>query len=164
MYTTYQIKRSHHYLYHHIFRWPFHHGKRLLFNAIFKADCLYDVSITGDDINKLYGICDNWSTVHRNSARFGWRHDGKGKIEIFAYWYVNGIRYYIRMGDTEPSLINTYEILIESHTYCFKFNDNILSIPRYKRDNFGIKFRFFPYFGGDHVDPQTSTILIEELK
>ena len=164
MFCTYTIKTNHHYLYHHIFRWPFCSSRKISFRAKFDSNCLYDTAITGDDINKLYGATDYYSTVHSNSVRFGWRHDGKGNIEIFAYWYVNGKRGFYKLGQTLPDQINNYEILINDDSYYFRFDEIEFITHRTKKASGGIRFRLFPYFGGDHKDPQTSTILIENIK
>lgn len=134
----------------------------LVFDAYFTEECLYDISQLGNDagdINKLYGISN--LRIHENSARFGWRHNGKGKIEIFAYWYNNGERFFEKVGETIPYTKDYYQVSSLNDSYIFTFNN--VEILRDGKSE-GVKFRCFPYFGGNPTAPQTMRIFIYEHK
>lgn len=135
-------------------------GRHLLFQATFTNSCLYTPE--NDDINKLYGFTDVNSLVHDNSVRFGWRHDGSGIIEIFAYWYIDGIRGWEKLGETSPYIKDDYEIWARNGWYYFRFNTNEFSIQRSKDAEHGIRNRLFPYFGGDKTAPNDILIFIHE--
>lgn len=135
-------------------------GRHLEFEARFTSSCLYQPYY--DDLNKLYGFTDCNSGVHENSVRFAWRHNGKGKIEIFAYWYVEGTRGFYKMGETEIEIPDTYEIWAKNDSYYFRFNNVEFSTPRLKNCDHGLRVRLFPYFGGNAPAPNDMLILIFE--
>ena len=89
-----------------------------------------------EQINKLWGYSHSW--WHKiNSERIGWRWSKEvGKVDIFMYRYIGGIR--------DISLIGIYNI-----------NDWI-EIEMY-RPRFG--YTLFPYFGGK--EPSPIDLLIE---
>lgn len=158
--TDYLIKKG----WHFSLRWnfiSFFFKSNLRFQAKFSNDCAYKPYY--DDINKLYGFTDFNSPIHDNSLRFGWRFDGKDKIEIFAYWYSEKILHYYKMGDTRVGVVDNYELAIEADQYVFKFNDIIFKVSRYKRSKFGVKFKCFPYFGGNAPAPNNMKISIKEI-
>jgi len=86
--------------------------KNIAFKVLFDTSCKYHIDGEDmEDINKLFGISYvPWYMVplaifssvflslfrnqhHKDSARFGWRHNDKlNRIEILAYCYVNGVR------------------------------------------------------------------------
>jgi hypothetical protein len=136
-------------------------GRHIKFQTRFTSSCLYEPYY--DDINKLYGFTDCNSSIHENSVRFGWRHDGKGNIEIFAYWYVDGKRGFQKMGETQINIPDEYEIWSKGNEYYFRFNNNEFTTPRTKDCIHGIRARCFPYFGGDASAPQEITIFIYEF-
>lgn len=161
--SIYKIKKNHHYSKRLIYRAKaYKEGRHMLFKARFTESCLYKV--IDDDIHKLYGFTDTDSLVHENSVRFGWRHDGKGYIEIFAYWYSNGQRGFKKLGETIPGQIDTYEIWAKEYTYFFRFNDDTYMYLRPPRPEHGLRLRLYPYFGGNLVAPNDMTIHIHEIK
>lgn len=135
-------------------------GRHMKFDAYFTNSCLYEPS--SDDINKLYGFTDANSSVHKNSVRFGWRHDGKGTIEIFAYWYADGVRGVQRLGETLPYQKDTYEIWARNGYYNFWFNNVEFTVPRKHDPEHGVRVRLFPYFGGNDPAPNDILIFIRE--
>lgn len=135
-------------------------GRHLHFEARFTNSCLYTPE--NDDINKLYGFTDANSLVHDNSVRFGWRHDGQGTIEIFAYWYTDGKRGWEKLGTTLPYVIDDYEIWARDDWYYFRFNNIEFSTKRTVNSEHGIRSRLFPYFGGDRPAPNDILIFIHE--
>lgn len=130
----------------------------LSFKAYFWDNCLYSGN---DAINKLYGvtICAA-STVHKNSARFGWRGN-KGVIEIYAYWYIDGVRGWYKMGETLVWQQNNYQIVIKDHEIAYTFDGNTHIVPRNDCSDI-LLVRLFPYFGGTQKAPQTMKISILE--
>lgn len=163
MWKEYKIKQGEHYSNGPLI--SIHTQKTITFEAEFTDSCLYH--IPGPDmldINKLYGSTDCYSTMHQNSYRIGWRHNGYGIIEIFAYWYHDGIRGFRKLGDTFPGNKDYYQVSAMHDQYKFWFNNlPEFNIARYKRCNGGIRFRSFPYFGGNQPAPQDMTIKINEL-
>lgn len=135
------------------------------FNAIFDGRCLYNLNILSEDmydINKLYGATDCFSSIHQNSYRFGWRHDGNSSIEIYAYWYRDGVRGSHLMGSTIPNYYDSFELGTIGNNYYFSFNGEEFLTERSKSCNGGIRFRAFPYFGGNKPAPNDMSIYIEE--
>lgn len=67
----------------------------------FGPTCRYDVGDLQSSWNKLFGmswgffpLIKQWMQ-HGNSSRFAWRYNrGSDKIEVCAYYYVDGVRYY----------------------------------------------------------------------
>lgn len=136
-------------------------GRHMLFKARFTTSCLY--TPVDDDIHKLYGFTDCNSTVHENSVRFGWRHNGFGVIEIFAYWYNGGKLFYKYMGDTyPPHRVDEYELWTRDDEYYFRFNEVVFTTSRSKDCRHGVRTRLFPYFGGNKPAPQEMMIFIFE--
>lgn len=163
--TPYRIERGHHYTQHECI--SLIENNVLRFDAIFGKTCLYNPDLTDGegDLNKLYGFTDCGSLVHENSARFAWRHNGNGDIEIFAYLYVDGVRNFFKMGETRPRVRDSYEIHADHNVYYFRFNNTDTTLTRTKECNL-VKSRVknFPYFGGDYPAPNTMVIWIREYK
>ena len=135
-------------------------GRHLHFKAKFTNSCLYIPE--NDDINKLYGFTDANSLVHDNSVRIGWRHDGQGVIEIFAYWYADGKRGWEKLGETSPYNEDDYEIWARNGWYHFRFNNVEFSTKRTVDNEHGIRSRLFPWFGGNLPAPDDILIFINE--
>ncbi len=161
----YKIERGHHYSNHECV--SLMEGNVLRFDAVFSKLCLYDVDKTDGegDLNKLFGFTDCGSLIHEHSARFAWRHDGKGNLEIFAYLYVDGERIFFPIGTTRPKVRDSYEIHADADRYYFRFNGMDTTLTRTKDCRLAEKRpRAFPYFGGDAPAPNTMKIWIREYK
>lgn len=142
-------------------------GRHMRFDAYFTNSCLYDT--TGfskaefTDINKLYGFCDANSYVNENSTRIGWRHNGDGKIEIFAYWHSDGKFAFKKLGETVPYQKDEYELWARNGNYFYRFNNVTLDTAvRSKDAEHGVRFRLWPYFGGNLPAPNDIQIFIHE--
>lgn len=133
----------------------------LKFVATFDTSCLYQS--TSDDINKLYGFTDYNSSVHQNSLRIGWKPNYQNQIEVYAYWYCNGKRGHQLLGISLLNEANIYTLRILDHHYYFAFNNFSIYAARCKQNRFGIKWRLFPYFGGDEAAPHDIKIFIKEI-
>lgn len=129
-----------------------------VFYATFDKSALYEGN---DDINKLYGFSDCNSTVHDNSARFGWR-GSRNKIEIFSYTYCNGVRSWHYMTDVEVDKTVRYEIKT-GKDYVFKVNDSEQIEKRCNDCNRGVYTVSLPYFGGDSYAPHNIYIKIRQI-
>ncbi|MEQ9468296.1 MAG: hypothetical protein RLN88_12860 [Ekhidna sp.] len=134
----------------------------LSFATIFDQSAIYQTSTTENqhDINKLMGFSDCNSTHHENSARFGWRWLD-GKLEIYAYAYVNGERITEYIGDVELDQPADYQLQITNDHYLFYLQGHDpVSIRREAPCSKGLYYMLFPYFGGDEVAPHDIRIQI----
>lgn len=142
-------------------------GKTVYKFAKFNSNCQYDLgNVNQADINKLHGFSVGlFSGNDYNSARFGWRWSiPKGKIELLAYMYVNGVR--VNEWDADILLASvdleseTYtEIAVIGNQYRFTaINNDIDTIKFFPRAGNGTGYNQYPYFGGDEVAPHTMTI------
>ncbi len=140
-------------------------SKELNFKAIFNESAIYTSSIPENqhDINKLLGFSDCNTQHHQNSARIGWRWLD-GKLEIFAYCYVNGERITQYLGETALHEARTYSIVITKEQYVFEMEgyDQVV-IPRSNVCDSGVFYMLFPYFGGDEKAPHDIDIGILRL-
>jgi hypothetical protein len=136
----------------------------LNFKAKFDSSAIYTTTIPSnqDDTNKLLGYSDCGSFHDTNSARFGWRWVD-GQLQIMAYWYVNGVRPEpIQVANVSINTINSYRIQFQSDKYIFTVNDtNKVEVPKTCHYN-GIRYKLYPYFGGDENAPHEIRIWIEE--
>lgn len=139
-------------------------GRHMRFDAYFTSSCLYDTTgFSNDafDINKLYGFCDANSGIG-NSTRIGWRHNGAGKIEIFAYWHRDGEFGFEKLGETEPYIQDEYELWAKNGFYYYRFNNVEFSTPRSVDAEKGVRIRLWFYFGGDKPAPSDMQVFIYE--
>ncbi len=137
-------------------------SSKLIFDAMFDGSCEYNLGNSHQlDINKLYGVSDCNGAHHENSARFGWRWNGI--IEIFAYWYNDGILKYELIGTCNVNEVHRYEIdLLDKH-YLFKYDSKELLTDRFNQCNLGAYYKLFFYFGGQEVAPHDMIAYIKEL-
>lgn len=136
-------------------------GRHMDFDASFTPSCIYVPE--DSSINKLYGFTDCNSLVHQNSARFGWRVRADSSIDLYAYWYMSGMRGDHYMGNTKVNNVDQYEIWALQDYYYFRFNDKEYTTYRSKRCVHGVRERLFPYFGGTPVAPHRMIIRILEV-
>ena len=118
------------------------------------------------DINKLYGLTS--VDIHKNSARFGWRQKAEtDSIELFAYWYINGVRGFKSIGIVPINKYYTYSIDVTGGNYVWEFDgygDSIGSGKHIINDTKNIlSFRAFPYFGGNNTAPHDMFFSITEI-
>lgn len=135
----------------------------LVFSVYFDSTAIYTSATPGNqaDINKLWGFSDCSGTQHQNSARVGWRYF-KGNLELLAYCYAGGVRSYKLLGAIKTNEFNTCTIVSKMDTYVF-YLGNQAPIVMERGCSQGLKFRLFPYFGGDEVAPHDVNIWIKEL-
>lgn len=151
------------------------------FQFRFSPECLYDPANIVTGWNKLYGFCHILATkgtapntaiildqieqdkaigVHNNSARIVWMSDGTD-ILLGYYTYVNGVRTMGELTRTKPGEINTGEIALKNGKYHITINDKTWSIDQ--PHSGGLKYRLFPYFGGQSTAPSDMHIYIKEM-
>ncbi|MDB5255606.1 MAG: hypothetical protein JWM14_301 [Chitinophagaceae bacterium] len=137
----------------------------LKFKAKFDSSAIYTTidPSNQDDTNKLLGLSDCGTLHQTNSARFGWRWVNN-QLEIMAYCYIGEIRPEpVRVAIVELNTVNTYSIAFKSDRYIFTVNDtNKVEVPK-SCDYNGLRYKLYPYFGGDEPAPHEINIWIEEL-
>ena len=144
----------------------------LRFTAIFADGCKYESENPDiiDDINKLYGINFgiNW---HRDSVRIGWRYNANLRvIELYLYSYVKGKRKFSHLMN-----VHTFEAVHFTMFHARKVDKVIVEVCTSNEDgettttdavigvkNSWIRFKLFPYFGGNMPAPQDMKILIRD--
>ncbi len=136
----------------------------LRFDVVFLAGCDYE-EVSEDDIHKLYGV--NYGFDHHyRSVRIGWRYHRVYKmIELFTYAYVKGkrvMKHLMLVKQYEDVSISMYhshrnEVQIQVDQGEKKALETIKGI-----DQAGIRFKLFPYFGGNIVAPNDIKILIKQ--
>jgi hypothetical protein len=133
----------------------------LVFYAKFDKSAVYPNSThDSEDINKLFGFADCNSTVHDDSARFGWRCSNDS-IELFAYTYCNGVRDFVRLGTADLDKWIRCEIRINKG-YEFILNGVTTIMKRGNNCDRGVYYQLQPYFGGNEVAPHDITISIKQ--
>lgn len=146
----------------------------LKYRVTFDSSCEYQTEDPKNqaDINKLFGL--SYGLHHKNSARFGWRSVGDGKIELLGYVYRNGKRINewgkkkISIGVIDTNKEYVLELLVTSGYYAFvlKTGDQkeILNAVMIKYGKlFSIGYYLNPYFGGDEVSPHDMKIKMCKL-
>lgn len=136
---------------------------KMTFKVTFDSTAIYKTEDPANqaDINKLYGLSDCGTHHHQNSARFGWRWFND-ELEIHAYNYSNGKRYFSYITSVALNEEFTYSLELTEDEYIFSLNDQIISMDRYCSES-ASAYKLFPYFGGDEKAPHDIAIIIEDL-
>jgi hypothetical protein len=129
----------------------------------FSESCRYDLKSEDQlDVNKLFGI-GYLPSHHQFSCRFGWRYDlTNEKMEILAYWYDSGKRYFehlcwLEIGQRRA--VFTIKATKEKHYLSVETDGNAFT----KTLDFGIKmigYELKPFFGGNQAAPHDMIIYI----
>ncbi len=128
----------------------------LVFYAKFDSSAI----ASSTDINKLYGFTDANSSVHENSARFGWRWHNE-KLEIFSYVYCDGQRSFTKIGEATIGEWQRYKIAFSDNDYTFTFHETSITEKRCVSGR-GIYTILQPYYGGNATAPHDIYIGIRE--
>lgn len=169
-YDTYLIKKGKHYSLRNGSIIPYKFGlapKTLRFAVLFGEGCDYQDQ-SGGDINKLYGISYGFNN-HKNSVRIGWRYNDNLKtIELFSYYYANGMRKYkfltcVALYDELKYTIfkgvrDTMIIEIENEAGKIVAQEEIEGIK-----TGWLRLKQFPYYGGDTLPVQNMKIFIKDI-
>jgi len=134
-----------------------HFGNKLAYNVKFTDSCKY---ITVDplnqtDVNKLFGMTTGLTSVHKDSARFGWRYmPATGKIMLHAYVYSKGIARNFDIEEVDINWSIDLEIVRTANAYFFHINNKIAKtvIDDVSTEK-SVNFQCFPYFGGTEAAP-----------
>lgn len=138
----------------------------------FTESCRYDLNSDDQyDWNKLYGASFGLFGIHKNSVRFVWRYNKTtDKIDIAAYWYLNGERCWYELCSVEIGKRFNFKITflknstVFSPDVVFTVLDDYVPIAKYylsidektfEKDRYccGI------YFGGNRRAPQRIEII-----
>lgn len=136
---------------------------QIKFRTQFDNSAIYNTQdpVNQADINKLYGFSDCDSTHQDNSARFGWRWFNN-ELQIHAYVYTHGQRESKFLKAVALNTSHNYELRIIEDTYEFTLDNVKFSMPRGCGSPSILKYRLFPYFGGNEVAPHNIKIVIAE--
>lgn len=170
-YETYLIRKGRHYsikinrVFHTVFKISLYFQETLRFTVMFGEGSWYginDYGKNGYDHNKLYGLIHGWK-VHKNSARIAWLPNVMlGRFDLYAYVYNDGVRL-----DKYLTTVNAFE---EVKVVISQYQKERVSITIDGRlETFAmkgnkLKFKLFPYFGGDLKAPNDMKIYIKETK
>lgn len=105
------------------------------------------------DINKLFGFSDCYSHHQKNSARFGWRWY-QNALEIHAYTYAGGTRSSQLIQKVDLNKSYDMKVAIDGGEYVFSIDgQESVRLPRGCDKKFSVKYKLYPYFGGDENAP-----------
>lgn len=133
------------------------------FRATFNESAIYEFEDKSfqDSKNKLLGFSDCNSLHHDNSARFAWQWYN-GRLEIFAYCYVNGERKEEFLGIVKLNEENRYKLKVMDGNYIFQLNNQEpVHMERAETCDRGMYYMLWPYFGGTLSAPHDISISIQ---
>lgn len=135
----------------------------IMHRLIFTDSCRYNLNNEDQlDVNKLFGI-GYLPSHHQKSCRFGWRYNiEKNQMEILAYWYDGGKRYFeplcwVNIDEAATYLVKSTK---DRHYLIAKTSSGTFT----KILDFGhslIGYKLKPFFGGNQKAPQDILILEE---
>lgn len=132
----------------------------------FTDSCKYNLGDEDQlDWNKLFGVSFGIFGIHRNSARFVWRYDPTStKIEIGAYWYINGYRSWYNLTAIDLNKKYNFKICIFDESVVFTVLDDYAAIGKYilcidKKITDKNRYKCGIYFGGNRTAPQRIEIV-----
>lgn len=151
------------------------------YEVSFTDSCRYGFGTKDDnDINKLFGVAfitwgSFWFVIknlfkgklkalhHYNSIRYGWRYDAlSNRFEVWRYIYLNGDRFMwyvdgLNVGESVKLEIIPIDLNDTKCTYSLGGNYQIW-MPAHS-----LKYKLFPYFGGNNPAPHDMEIKINKL-
>lgn len=159
------IEKNHHYSDGFIYKLlnAFHDSNRMAYFVKFNESTLYsDETVDRFDVNKLFGF--SIGLHHNNSYRFGW-NCLDGKIHIYAYSYIKGVRNIDEIcvieNDKEYKFIirlNGDKAIFTVVSEDYDINQVTQLVPTSKF--FG--YCLWPYFGGNKKAPHKISIELEK--
>lgn len=158
--SIFKIKKGNHYPTGIHFGITF--SNTLEFEARFDETCLYSFDDNDIyDINKLYGLSTSYHH-HVQSARFGWRCLDGENIEILTYSYDNSERLQSEvLGTVKPNENFYCKLEIKKDKFIYNFN-NVKTVEVEKGNSWWMKYRLYPYFGGNKTAPHDMFIYINK--
>ena len=98
---------------------------------------------------------------HCNSVRIGWNYDiVSGKINIFAYWYVGGIRDWQYLRSVEIGVPYYFKIYIDGNMHRLDIAGRIYHV---NIDSTPVAYLLRPYFGGNKKAPHDIIIDFQKI-
>jgi len=132
----------------------------LIYRVAFTESCRYDLGKDQGDINKLFGV-GYFPSHHENSVRIGWNYDVvSGKINIFAYWYAEGIRGWQYLRSVDIGMNYYFKIYIDGDAHRLdisgrNYRVDVKSTP--------VCYLLRPYFGGNKTAPHDIVIDLNKV-
>lgn len=139
----------------------------LSFNCKFNTKCVYDFgTLDNYDCNKLYGLSTSYNHMVQ-SARIGWRCIDNESIEIMTFVHDNGTFLEPQiLGIVKPNEWFTAKIEIKNDMFSFYFEskniENDIDV-KISKIPYKLKYKLFPYFGGNRTAPKTMLIEIHDI-
>ena len=137
---------------------------------MFNYSVKYDIGADQTDINKLFGI-GFFPSHHKNSARFGWAYNpDKRKIELYGYWYDNGVRKSEYLCDI--NFYTSYILTIDITRRCPRIRFTVVQKDaNYEKASKIVQVSKLPrlgyylglYFGGNQPAPHDINITIKKV-
>lgn len=124
--------------------------------AYFTNSCEYVLTENIGQINKLIGLCDGMTGVHKNSIRIGWEYDKVFKL--YSYYYIDGIRGHDYITSVETNEVFSFDVRINKDSYYLSINENVVVIPH--NISKVSAWQLYPYFGGDAKNPNDNDMVI----
>jgi len=132
----------------------------LAYRVAFTESCRYDLGKDQGDINKLFGI-GYFPHHHDNSVRIGWNYDlVSGKINLFAYWYKDGVRSWHYLRSVDIGEINYFKIYIRKEEHLIDVSGRKYFVDVEGRS---VGYLLRPYFGGNRTSPHTMIIDLQKI-
>lgn len=141
-------------------------GNMIIRSFIFTDSCKYLLDENDQlDWNKLYGVSFGLFGIHKNSVRFVWRYNPKiNKIQIGAYWYLDGYRNWYLLCSVELNQLINFKITFLKDSVVFTVLDDLVPIAKYQlyideKTLTKDKYQCGIYFGGNRRAPKNITIV-----
>ncbi|MBL7663654.1 MAG: hypothetical protein JNM93_00865 [Bacteriovoracaceae bacterium] len=143
-------------------KFAFVSGKTFKFSACFDSSAKYNLgNVNQFDTNKLFGHSDCTALHTKHSARFGWLwNTEKQKIDIMAFVHANSQFSYEYMGEMGINEKADFKIQTLDNHYQFEFKGKSLKMARGCSQKNPIRYKLYPYFGGNETAPHKIQINI----
>lgn len=136
--------------------------KEAAYSVVFSESCLYELGTDDQyDINKLFGLSDGLDHTEA-SVRIGWRTGIEDSIDIFAYTRQNSTIYSEQIGRVAVNSLHSYAVAIEPNRYRFRIDTYTVYMERKNRSRGMVRYRLWPYYGGDRAAPHSLCIMMRK--
>lgn len=135
--------------------------KLLAYRVGFTESCRYDLGVRDQgDINKLFGV-GYFPSHHDNSVRVGWNYDiVSGKINVFAYWYAEGICNWQYLRSVEIGLPYYFKMFIDGDNHRLDIAGRVYNVSV---NSTQVAYLLRPYFGGNKKAPHDIIIDLQKI-
>jgi hypothetical protein len=114
------------------------------------------------DINKLVGLSSSYFH-HIESIRIGFRTNTEnvGLIDLFLYAYDDKVRLkFDFICSVKPLEKFNYKVQILEDKFVVSVNDIVREAPRTAKNNIWVKYKLYPYYGGNETPDQDMNITL----